>query len=219
MGKFLNGKLSMSGRILFLLAAVLLGLSLLFPWWTLKLEAPQYPEGLSMNVYAYKLTGGKTPSDPPDIDDLYRLNILNHYVGMMEIDEATFPELTIIPWVVAAIALLAGVTALVRRHWLALVTFLSFAVGGVLGVSRMLHWLQTFGTDLDPKAAIKIDPFVPPVMGPNTLANFKTMSAFGVGGWLVGGVAVLIVAALVLAFWRYRKWGKESSSAVGPSAS
>ena len=211
---FLNGKLTNAGRVMFLFAAVLLGVSLLFPWWTLKLEAPQYPEGLKMNVYAYKLTGGTTPSDPPGIDDLYRLNILNHYVGMMEIDEATFPELTIMPWVVGVIALLAAAAALARRHWLAVVSFLTFAAGGVLGMNRMFHWLNTFGTDLDPRAAIKIDPFVPPVIGPNTLANFKTWSAFGVGGYLVGVVAVLMVAALVLAFWRYRQWNKKSSSAA-----
>ncbi|MDR2737304.1 MAG: hypothetical protein LBB49_07040 [Gracilibacteraceae bacterium] len=219
MGKFLNGNLSKAGRIFYLLAAVLLGLSLLFPWWTLRLEAPQYPEGLSMSVYAYKLAGGKIPSDPDDVDDIYRLNILNHYIGMMEIDEGTFTELTVMPWVVGALALLVAAAALVRRNWLAIVAFLTLGAGGVVGMNRMFHWLNTFGSDLDPKAAIKIDPFVPPVMGQNTLANFKTWSSFGLGGYLVGVAVVLMVVALVLAFRRYRQWDKKSSSVVSQSSS
>ena len=206
MTSFLNGKLNNKGRILYVLAAILLGISLYFPWWTMVLEAPQYrgDRALTLSVYAHKLDG--------NIDIL---NTLNRYIGMMQIDEASFPELQVIPWFVGALIFLSILTALVRRNSLALATFAAFCISGAIGFSRMLHWLHTFGTDLDPRAAFRIEPFVPPIIGTHQLANFTTFSNFGLGAYLLGVVALLMIVAL----WRCRQCDGKSSSSVFRSSS
>ncbi|MEG6513870.1 hypothetical protein V6C32_18400 [Desulforamulus ruminis] len=203
MRKFLYGRLNHTGRILYLLAAVLLGVSLFFPWWSMDLVAPQYPEGLNMSVYAHKI-GGRI-----DI-----LNNLNHYIGMKEINEANFPELKIIPWVVGSVAFLAALTAWLRHNGLAIFTTVAASFGGALGLYRMFHWLHKFGTDLDPNAPIKIPPFVPPVIGTNKLANFMTYTGFGLGGYLLG-IAILL---MFISLWRFRQWDEKSSSASSQSS-
>lgn len=199
----LTGKLNHTGRILFLVAAILLVVSLYFPWWTLALEAPQYPEGLRMSVYAYKLGG--------NIDIL---NNLNHYIGMREIKESNFPELTIIPKVVWVVVALSVLTALLGRSGLALFTAVLASVGGLVGLQRMFHWLQKFGTDLDPHAPIKIPPFVPPAIGENKMANFVTHSSFDWGGYLLG----LAILLMFISLWRSRQCEKLSSSASTQSS-
>lgn len=203
MKNLLCGRLNNTGRILYLLSAALLGVSLFFPWWSMDLMAPQYPEGLNMSVYAYKI-GGRI-----DI-----LNNLNHYIGMKEINEANFPELKIMPWAVGSVALLAALTALLRRNWLAISTAVMASFGGGLGLYRMFHWLHKFGTDLDPHAPIKIPPFVPPVMGTNQLANFTTHTGFGLGGYLLG----LAILLMFISLWRFRQWEEKSSSASSQSS-
>src|SRR3989304_2147175 len=63
-------------RILLIAAAALLGASLLFPFWGMNLRAPQYPGGLKARISITHLSG-----------DIQELNGLNHYIGMMKMDE------------------------------------------------------------------------------------------------------------------------------------
>lgn len=197
MPKLLQGNLSNTGRILFVVAALMLIVSLLFPWWTLYLEAAMYPEGLSMEVYANKI-GGRI-----DI-----LNNLNHYIGMKEIAESDFPEIQYMAYIVGFIVLLSLLTALLKKVWLGVITFGLAGIGGFLGLYRLWFWLRKYGTELDPMAAITIPPFVPPMIGQNQLANFTTYSSFGLGGYLLGGSIFLMLIAL----WRFRQCQKPSKS-------
>lgn len=196
------GRLNTTGRILFLLAAALLIASLFFPWWYMNLVATQYPEGLPMTVYAHKI-GGRI-----DI-----LNNLNHYIGMRDIKEENFPELKVMPYAVSFVAFLALLTALFQRSWLGLLTLGLGSAGGALGIFQLWHWLHKYGTELDPRAAIKIPPFTPPMIGTNQLANFTTHTGFGLGGWLLG----LGILLMLISLWRFRQWDEKSSSASSQS--
>jgi len=182
--------MSVSSVILSCISAVLLGVSIFFPWWGMNFIAPQYPEGLDIIVYPYKMDGR--------IDII---NGLNHYIGMQEFSEETFPELTYLPYIVGAMACLILIVALVKRTKLMLMLVALFSVGGVLGLYDINRWLTTFGTNLNPKAPIQIDPFVPPILGENTLANFVTHSYFATGAFLMGASYLLLVYTL----WRERK--------------
>lgn len=199
MKSLLYGNLNTTGRIIFVVAAVLLLISLFFPWWYLNLIAPQYQEGLPMQVFAYKIDGR-----------LDIINNLNHYIGMKDISEADFPELKFMPYIVIFVALLALVTALSKRVWLGLVTFIIAGSGGALGLYDCWHWLHVYGTQLDPRAAIKIPPFTPPIIGINHLANFTTYTGFGIGGYLL----FLGILLLPIALWRFREWPEKSSSSA-----
>ena len=51
----------------------------LFPLWNLTMFAPQYPDGLRLDIYSYKLEGGNSGQDVKEI------NVLNHYIGMKDL--------------------------------------------------------------------------------------------------------------------------------------
>ena len=61
----------------------------------------------------------------------------------------------------------------------------------------MQRRLYQFGHDLDPMAAIQIDPFTPPMLGDNQIAQFATYAYFDWGTILplVAGVLVALVLA------------------------
>ncbi|MGC5327128.1 hypothetical protein [Brevibacillus sp. SYSU BS000544] len=182
-------KLSLTSTVMIGIASVLIAVSIFFPWWQMKFFAPQYPEGLDIIVYPYKLDGKY------DI-----VNGLNHYVGMAPFSEETFPELQFLPWVIGGMAVLTLVVAILRKKSLLYGIVGLFGVGGILGLYDINRWLKAFGTNLDPKAPIKIDPFIPPMIGENTIANFVTHSYFTYGSFLIGAAFLLLVIPL----WRER---------------
>ena len=183
-------KLSILSSLLLAASAVLIGVSILFPWWELLLYAPQYPEGLSIIVYPTKLDG-----------KLDIINNLNHYIGMANFSEKSFPELRFLSYLIGGLAVLTLIVALLRRKLYLYILIGLFVIGGGLGVFDLLHWLNTFGTQLSPDAPIKIKPFVPPVIGQNHFANFTTYSYLGKGAYLI----VLSFILTLIPLWKDRK--------------
>src|SRR6185436_11893801 len=72
----------------------------LFPLWTMTMFAPQYPDGLRMQIYSDELTGGNAGQD------LKEINLLNHYIGMHDLAAEDFTEFKWMPFVVGALGLL-----------------------------------------------------------------------------------------------------------------
>ncbi|WP_047153613.1 hypothetical protein [Aneurinibacillus tyrosinisolvens] len=171
-------------------AAVFLAASIFFPWWGMIFIAPQYPEGLDIIVYPYKLAGR--------IDII---NGLNHYIGMKGFSEESFPELAYLRYVIGGMAALTLVTALLRKKGLLYVLIGLFIIGGALGLYDIHRWLTSFGTELDPMAPIKMKPFVPPMLGENRVANFITHSYFTYGSFMIG-IAFLL---MIIPLWRERR--------------
>ena len=62
---------------------------LFVPMWRIELDAPQYPEGLMMQIYPNKLGGNV------DI-----INGLNHYIGMKTLHDEDFIEFKILPSII-----------------------------------------------------------------------------------------------------------------------
>ena len=152
--------------------------------------APQYPEGLSIIVYPNKLDG-----------QLDVINNLNHYIGMSNFSEKSFPELSYLSYVIGGLAALTFIVALLRRKLYLYILIALFLIGGLLGVYDLFHWLNTFGTNLSPEAPIKIKPFVPPVVGQNHFANFTTYSYLGKGTYMI--IVAFILTLIPL--WKDRK--------------
>ena len=65
---------------------ILILVVLVTPIWRIELDAPQYPEGLSMQIHANKLSG-----------NVEIINGLNHYIGMKTLHDKDFPEFVILP--------------------------------------------------------------------------------------------------------------------------
>nr|WP_078597712.1 hypothetical protein [Evansella clarkii] len=185
----MSKKMSFQSATSLFIAAGLLIITIFLPWWGMKFYAPQYQEGLNIIVYPYKLAG--------EIDIV---NSLNHYIGMAQFSEESFPELQFLPWIIAGLALLIVFTGLLRKMSLLYGLIGLFILGGILGIYDIRRWLVSFGTDLDPMAPITVDPFVPPIIGENTIANFVTNSYFSYGSFLL----LLVFLLLLFPLWKER---------------
>lgn len=152
--------------------------------------APQYPEGLNIIVYPNKLEG--------EIDII---NGLNHYIGMQQFSEANFPELGYLVYLIGGLAALTLLTAVIRHKKVLYGLISIFIIGGIAGVWDLYSSLKKYGTELSPDAPIEVDPFVPPIIGENTLANFITHSYLGIGTYFVIAAFILILIPL----WKDRK--------------
>ena len=58
LNRHLDSRLGLTPRLLLLCAAVLVGITLLLPLWNLTMFAPQYGDGLRMDIYSHELKGG-----------------------------------------------------------------------------------------------------------------------------------------------------------------
>lgn len=184
-----RGRFARREALLLVLAALLMALSFAGPLWSLQLKAPQYPEGLAVHVFAWRLAG------KVDI-----INALNHYIGMKAIKESDFIEFRILPWVFGGSAVVLLAAALSRRRWIVGSLLLSMVPVFSFLLYDLYRWLWAYGNELDPTAPITMKPFTPPMIGGNRVANFYTFSYFNWGTLLLA--ASLVLAALAL--WRSR---------------
>jgi hypothetical protein len=188
---FVSGSLGRAGRVMMAGVIVLMALAQVLPLWTMILRAPQYKNGLWFNVYAGRLGG--------EIDII---NTLNHYIGMQELDAANFVELQVIPillWVGVAVALLGLITG---WRWIVSLLVVAFPIAGLTGLVVLIRMLYDYGHDLEPDAPIRIQPFMPPVVGIQQLANFQTITLFS-----LGSLALLAAFGLLLySLWKSSPW-------------
>ncbi|MBL0174007.1 MAG: nitrous oxide reductase accessory protein NosL [Ignavibacteria bacterium] len=195
-------------RILMIAAAVLLAGLYVLPLWQISLEAPQYPEGIGMDIHIGKVVGAKQ-------HDLESINGLNHYIGMKRIEPDSIPELRAMPFIVAgliAFGLLAGFTG---NRMLMLLWLIAFALLGVAGLYDFYMWEYHYGHDLDPRAIIKIPgmSYQPPLFGTEQILNFTASSYPGPGGIVAAVSALLGAAAWVLSRKSRRSRGEAGSRA------
>ena len=85
--------------------------------------------------------------------------------------------------------------AFVRRLWAVVLPLALMAALAGYGLWSMTARLYQFGHDLDPRAAIHIAPFTPPMLGMNQIAQFASYAYFSWGTFLplVAGALVMLV--------------------------
>jgi hypothetical protein len=172
--------------VLFLLAALLLLVSVFLPYWEMTLFAPQYPKGLTVQAFLNDIQG-----------DVSEIDGLNHYIGMRPLAEAASFEKSISIIGVAVLALLVLAAVFVHSRWAALLA-LPALLFPVIFLLDLQYWLANFGTNLDPTAALSssVKPFVPKVLGVGMIAQFKTEAGPAAGLWLAIIASGLILAGL-----------------------
>ena len=205
--RVLDAPLDAGPRMLMLVAAALLLAIYILPLWRLTMFAPQYPEGLRLDIYSYKLEGGNNGQDTKEI------NVLNHYIGMKDLVPEDFTEFQWLPFVVGAIGLLilrAFVHGRIAHLLDVVMLFLYFSAFALWSFAYKMWW---YGHNLSPTAAVKVDPFMPPMFGYKQLANFEVYSYPGPASYALGGSLLLLLVALLLAWRQYRR---DAAVAVRP---
>ena len=191
MHRILDRPVSRTGRLLLLAAIVLLLLGGVLPLWRISLVAPQYAEGLTLDMYAYQIVAGNNGQD------LAEINTLNHYIGMKPIAQADFLEMKVLPFAIGVFALLALRAVVVGRIITLVDLSVLFLYFGVFSLGSFAYRLYTYGHHLDPRAPMKIEPFMPVVMGSQQIANFVQTSLPLAGTICMTAFLVLLIAALV----------------------
>lgn len=182
-----------SSRLLLAAASLLLAGMFVFPLWQIMLEAPQYPEGLGMNIRLHTIEG-EAPND------LESINNLNHYIGMKRIEPDSIAELSYMPYIIGGMLLLCLGIAAIGRRWMVLSWILTFVMLGIAGLVDFYQWGYEYGHDLDPRAIIKIPgmSYQPPMFGTQQILNFTATSLPGVGAVL----AAVSIGLAAFVWWR-----------------
>jgi copper chaperone NosL len=194
--RFLQKPLNWRSRILLLLAAACIAVALFFPLWKLHLVAPQYSDGLDLNIYSYKILGGGLNGS-----HLQEINELNHYIGMRPIQEADFLEMRWMPFVFGLIVLWILRSVVFGSMGNVVDLFAIYSYFGVFSIGSFYYRLYSYGHSLDPHAPVRIQPFTPLLIGVKKIANFTEYSYPQTGAILLC-VSVLLI---VLAGWFSRK--------------
>lgn len=173
--------------ILLGLAALLLLVSLFLPYWKMTLLAPQYPGGLSVEVFVNRLTG-----------DVTEIDGLNHYIGMRPLGEAAQLERTVSIAAIVILALLLLAAIFIHTKWAALLALPAILMP-YLFLADMYFWMRDFGLNLDPTAPLSsaIEPFIPPILGEGKVGQFTTVASFEIGLLLAILASFLVIAGLV----------------------
>jgi hypothetical protein len=196
---WLGQVLSRRARFAVLGAGVLLILALFFPLWKITMFANQFPEGLRLSIYAHQLVGGNGGTD------LQGINILNHYIGMRELQAEDFLEMKFIPFVLGIFLLLGLRTAVFARFGNVVDLTVLFVYFAVFSFGTFAFRMYTYGHHLNPEAPIKVPGFTPPVFGHQHIANFDVYSYPGPGTFLLGAFGVALIVVLFFETRRIRR--------------
>lgn len=177
-----NNTINKRNRIVIAIASILLLAAFIFPLWQIRLQAPQYPEGLGMNIWVNSIRS----LHPHNIRTI---NDLNHYVGMKPIKPSSIPELKFMPYLLIGLSLLGLAASISGKRSLLISWVVSFGALAVGGLVDFYKWEYNYGHDLNPHAAIKIPgmSYQPPLIGSKQLLNINATSIP-----YIGGIAVII---------------------------
>lgn len=202
--EYLEEPLFLWSRVVLALLTIFVVLSFTAPMWQIHMEAPQYPAGLDLYIYSYKVDGGN------DGVDIQEISTLNHYIGMRPIDRAALSDLDWIPFLFMFLIILALRTAVIGniRHLVDVAVMTIYL--GMFGFGRMYYKLYTFGHELDPKAPVTVEPFTPVMWGKKQIANFYTEAYPLMGSYYIAMFAAGLVALLMIHLVVGRKRAKAS---------
>lgn len=192
-------QISMITQIISILCGIALIIVIFVPIWRIQLDAPQYPEGLEMQIHANKLAG-----------DVEIINGLNHYIGMRTLHKDDFVEFTVLPYIFGFFAIFGFITAKARKKKLFYIWALAFFLFAILAMVDFYNWEYEYGHNLDPTAAIKVpgQAYQPPLIGFKQLLNFGAYSFPAIGGWLMLLVGLALLGCLIFELRNHKPFFK-----------
>ncbi len=188
-------KMNTTTRIIIAIGALAMSIMFFVPVWSIYLIAPQYPEGLSMQIWLNKITG-----------QVEIINGLNHYIGMKHIKAEMFPEFGYLVYILGFYILFGLAVAITGSRKLLFAYLILCLIGGIAAMVDFYQWGYDYGHDLDPAAAIQVPglSYQPPLIGHKKLLNFDSYSYPDTGGWVAVAVTAVFFIIWVLD-WRKNK--------------
>jgi len=183
-------------RLIVAIAALLMVSAYFVPLWQILMWAPQYPEGLEMDIWINTITG-----------DVKVISALNHYIGMKHIEVDMFPEFGYMIYIVGFLIGFGLLSAAINRRFI-LWLFAMLLVGtAIAALVDFWLWGYDYGHNLDPTAAINIPgmSYQPPLIGTKQLLNFTAFSGPDVGGWIFIVAGILVIGTLVFELYSAKK--------------
>src|SRR5574338_554763 len=197
--RFLDAPLDVLPRTLLVVSAAILAATLTQPLWNRTMFAPQYQDGLRLDIYSQRLEGGNNGQD------LKEINLLNHYIGMRDLSDEDFTEFKWMPFAIGILALLFLRAAAHGTVAPLVDSLVLFAYFGLFSLWSFGYKLYMYGHQLAPTAPVKVPPFTPPMFGYQKLANFEVYSYPAAGSYLMAATGLLLAAALAAAWWTARR--------------
>src|SRR5262245_2498433 len=207
--RFLGHGLAPAPRYLLVLAALLLVPVYLWPLWNMTMFAPQYPDGLRLDIYSYKLEGGNRGQDIKEI------NILNHYIGMKDLTTEDFTEFKWMPFVIGMLGLLFLRALVHGRLGDLLDVVVLFVYFGLFSLWSFAYKLYSYGHNLAPTASVKVPPFIPPLFGHKKLANCEVYSFPSAPAHALAAAGAAVLLALFLGWRDARREERTETRAAG----
>ena len=191
--------MSKTSRLIIAVASLAMILAFFVPVWSIYLIAPQYPEGLSMQIWLYKIAG-----------QVEIINGLNHYIGMKHIDGHMFPEFSFMIYILGAFILFGLIIAITGSRKLLFIYLVLSILGAIAAMVDFYMWGYDYGHNLDPSAAIHVPglSYQPPLIGHKQLLNFDAFSYPDTGGWIIVGASFLMFVIWFIE-WRKHKKNKK----------
>lgn len=206
--RFLQIPLGIAPRALLVLSSVLLIATLVLPLWNMTMFAPQYPDGLRLDILTQRLEAGNSGQD------LKEINLLNHYIGMRDLADEDFTEFKWMPFAIGILALFCLRSAVHGTMASLVDTTVVFCYFSLFSLWSFGYRLYMYGHQLAPTAPVKIDPFMPPMFGYQKLANFEVYSYPAAGSYTMAATAFLLFAAVALAWRSGRRSAAVSAAGV-----
>lgn len=193
--KFLAKPLNLTSRVFLLIGVAAVMLSYWFPLWEIKLVAPQYEEGLRLELHSWRIVAGNKGHD------IVEINNLNHYIGMKPLNQADFFEMRWMPFILGTFVIFTLRAAVFGMMRYVVDLLIMFSYFGAFSLAGFVYRMWEYGHNLDPKAPVTVEPFMPVIIGSQQIANFQQSSLPQMGTFLLA----IYVLCLMAAIWFSRK--------------
>ena len=191
---------------LFLVAILCLVCSWAMPWWEMEARAPQYGQRtLLVEVNPRGVSG-----------DTFEVDALGHYVGIRKMETFAPVERKLAPLgFIAAIATVLLVPFF-RRKWLRALFAAPAVLLPIVFCIDLDVTMARAANDRDPDAALNLifSHIDTKLFGEYVVAQFKVTAKPGVGLWLAGIAALLVIGLVLSAPWPLPKRSKALVSAT-----
>ncbi len=169
-------------------AALLLMVSVLFPYWRVDFEAKKFPKPLILQVRPHRLEG-----------NIRQIDKLNQDLGMRELETvAEFERKVALPAIAIATFCLL-ISPIVHKKWAFWCTLPSLLFP-LIFIAELYRWLRNIGLNLDPEMALypDVQPFVPPLIGMEKVGSLTTIATFQIGFYFAIFAALIAGVSLYL---------------------